>query len=205
MIEDILKEDNGSVLLFLYLLPGFLGSLIYDYLVEREKPSNFERIIDALVLTFVSVLIVLMIFKTGSFSKDAASDIVHFIGNGGILYVVLCAVSLSIIFAILNNHDVIYFCLNKVGLTYKNGGWDVWQDTFYKHRKYWVSVRYKDGRCLIGWPKFYSPTGKPRELFIADATWWRRDSSGKLISTDVLGAGVYICDFSNVEAIELLE
>jgi len=46
----------------LYLLPGFLGAVVYYYLVEGEKPDNFERVIHALALTLASSLVVHGIF-----------------------------------------------------------------------------------------------------------------------------------------------
>ena len=210
-MEDVLKGESGALFLFLYLLPGFLGAVIYDYLVERQPPSNFERIIEALVLTLVSSVVAHVGFGVPllpniELSKDTSlTAIVGAFLDKSVLFISIISVSISVIFSILNNHGIIYLALNRVRLTYKNGDGDVWQDTFYKHRKFWIRLTFQDGRSLIGWPKYYSSTGKPRELFVADATWWEPDSSGNLTSVDVVGAGVYISDFSKVTAIEVLE
>lgn len=90
-------------------------------------------------------------------------------------------------------------------LTYKTSDDDVWYDTFYRYQKYWISIKFSDGQILIGWPQYYSVTGKPREVFVADATWWEPDADGVPVPVDVKGPGVYISDFSKVIAIELLE
>ena len=42
---DFLKGDAGPVFMALYLLPGLLGTVVYDYLVEGEKRDNVERIL----------------------------------------------------------------------------------------------------------------------------------------------------------------
>lgn len=53
-MDEVLKGQTGAVFLFLYLLPGFLGSLVYEFAVEGRKRDNFERIVAALVLTLLS-------------------------------------------------------------------------------------------------------------------------------------------------------
>lgn len=210
-MEDVLKGEAGALFLFLYLLPGFLGAVVYDYLVERQRPTNFDRIIEALVLTLVSSVAAHTVFQVPllpniSVSKETPlTQILSVFLTSSIVYVSLCAIAISAIFAVLNNQNAIYSVLNWLRLTYKHGDWDVWQDTFYKHRKYWINVRFKDGRSLVGWPQYYSATAKPREIFVADATWWEPDETGTLTSVDVPGPGVYISDFSTVSAIELLE
>jgi hypothetical protein len=57
----------------------------------------------------------------------------------------------------------------------------------------------------VGWVRFYSQFGDPRELFLADATWFETDGTGAIMPNDVAGPGVYISDFSTVTSIELLE
>lgn len=208
---DVLKGEAGGLFLFLYLLPGFLGAVVYDYLVERQKPTNFDRIIEALVLTLVSSVLAHVGFDVAllpdiAISKDTSlTQILNVFLSVNIFYISLCAVGISIVFALINNHNILYRILNITRLTYKNGDGDVWYDTFYRHRKYWVSIKFSDNRILIGWPQYYSFTGQPRELFVADATWWEPDADGVLVSVDVKGAGVYISDFTKVTAIELLE
>lgn len=210
-MEDVLKGEAGALFLFLYLLPGFLGAVVYDYLVERQRPTNFDRIIEALVLTLASSILAHVWFQVpllpnANLSRDTPpTKILSVFLTSNIVYISFCAIGISVIFAIVNNQGWIYWVLNRLRLTYKHGDWDVWQDTFYKHRKYWINVRFKDGRSLIGWPQYYSATGKPRELFVADATWWEPDETGALTSVDVQGPGVYISDFSTISALELLE
>ena len=48
-MDEVLKGGSGAVFLFLYLFPGFLGSLVDDFLVECRNRDNFERVVAALV------------------------------------------------------------------------------------------------------------------------------------------------------------
>ena len=210
-MPEVLKGEAGVLFLLLYLLPGFLGAVVYYYLIEGEKADNFERVIHALVLTLASSLMVHGLFGVPllpdvPFGKDAAlSAILSSILSKNLVYISIGSVIIATGFAFLINHDLILGIARTLRLTYKISTVDVWQDTFYKHRGYWLRIRFNDGRSLVGWPKYYSPTGKPRELFVADATWWEPDTNGVLIPIDVSGPGVYISDFSTIAAIELLE
>lgn len=184
---------------------------MYDYLVEGERADNFERVIHALVLTLASSVIVhgcfgIPFLPNVILSKDTAlPTILNSVLGKNLLYISIGSIAIALIFAVLVNHDIILGVSRFLRLTYKISTVDVWQDTFYKHRGYWLRIRFSDGRSLIGWPKYYSPTGKPREVFVADATWWEEDANGLLIPIDVPGPGVYISDFSTVTAIELLD
>jgi hypothetical protein len=207
----VIKGDTGALFLILYLLPGFVGAVVYDYLVERQSPSNFERFIEALVLTLVSSVVAHVGFHVPLLPKIALSneapmtDVLGAFLGKSIFYVSIIASVISFIFATANNHKWIYWPLNRLRITYKNGEDDVWKDTFYKHRGFWISLKFEDGRVLIGWPKFYSQSGKPREIFVAEPTWWQPDAAGNLVAIVAQVAGVYVTDFSKVVSLELLD
>lgn len=44
---------KDSVALFAYLLPGFLAAWVLYGLTSQTKPSQFERVVQALIFTFV--------------------------------------------------------------------------------------------------------------------------------------------------------
>lgn len=210
-MEEVMKGDYGALFIFLYLLPGFVGAVVYDYLIEREPPSGFERIIEALVLTLVSSTVAHLAFRIPLFpdlalNKDTSltSVLGAFIGTS-LMYIALISAAISLVIACMNNHKLLYGLLNATKITFKYGEYDVWKDMFDLKRGYWVKLALKDGRFLIGWPRFYSSSDKPRELFLAEASWWLPNQDGGFDSVDVAGSGVYISDFSQVTAIEVLD
>ena len=210
-MDDFLKGDSGAVYIFLYLLPGFLGVAIYDYLVEGQPREIFDKVIFALSMSLVSYLIVSLVFGMPlvpgiGLGKDSNAPMVlsSMVGRG-LAYVSLFSAVTSIALAFLTNYGWPLWLCRKLRITYKTSSVDVWQDTFYRFRGYWIQVTYADGRKLIGWPQYFSAVGKPRELFLKDATWWSVDDNGDPTSIDVKGPGVYISDFTAVTAIALLE
>jgi len=205
---ELFQSNIGLLFFFLYLLPGFLGIIVYDYLSVGEKRDNFQKTIDALALTLVSILCVH--YMAGipflpSVRNTQTTDLLNDLLSLHLFLTSLAAAGIAIALAICNNHGVLYRILKALKFTYKYSMMDVWQDTFYKHTKFWLIIRFADGRALVGWPKYYSETGKPRELFITNATWWERDAAGNLVERDVKGnGGVYVSDFSGVKSMELV-
>jgi len=211
-MSDFMKGEAGPVFfIVLYLLPGLLGTVIYDYLVEGEKRDNFERVLHALVLTLLSTLLVHGVFRLPVIpeievgKETAVTAIIVMVLDRNLLIMSLVAVGLTVVWACLHNHDIIYGCLNRLGVTYKKSKSDVWQDVLNRHRGYWIQVQFQDGKTLVGWPMYYSASGKPREMFLANASWWLPCEDGDVIQTTVDGPGVYISDFSKVTAITLLD
>ena len=209
-MDEVLKGGTGAVFLFLYLFPGFLGSLVYDFLVESRKRDNFERIVAALVLTLLSSVALKVGFGVSLLpvtvdKETPVSTVVNAFFGRNLLYGSLLSLAIVVVLAICNNSGFTYRLLNWLRLSTRASSADVWADTFDRLRGNWIRIRFTDGRSLVGWPKFYSQFGDPREVFLAEASWLVTDGSGALVVEDVAGAGVYISDFSRVEAIEVLK
>jgi hypothetical protein len=122
-----------------------------------------------------------------------------------LLYMSCSSVLIAISLAVLNNYGLPLRLFRSIKVTYKTSAVDVWQDIFYTFRRYWIRITFSDGRELVGWPMYFSAVGKPRELFIADATWLLTNEDGVSVSVDVSGPGVYIADFTKVTTIALLD
>jgi hypothetical protein len=121
-----------------------------------------------------------------------------------LLFGSVLAVTIAAALACLNNWGTTFQLFQFLGMTNKSSSVDVWADTLGTFRGYWVKLRFQDGATLVGWTRFYSQFGDPREIFLSDATWTKKDESGMIVTEDVAGPGVYIADFVNVVAIEVL-
>jgi hypothetical protein len=209
-MEEVLKGENGAVAVFLFLLPGFLGMSVYDFLIEGEPRDNVQRIIFSFVLTLLSAIVVNMTLAVPlipmAVPKDADSlSVLKVLVGVNLLYMSCSSVLIAISLAVLNNYGLPLRLFRSIKVTYKTSAVDVWQDIFYTFRRYWIRITFSDGRELVGWPMYFSAVGKPRELFIADATWLLTNEDGVSVSVDVSGPGVYIADFTKVTTIALLD
>jgi len=208
-MKDVLKGGAGAVFLFLYLFPGFLGSVVYDALVEGRKRENFERIIAALSFTLLASIGIkfglgLPLLPLALDDKTPVSSVIDAFFGRHLLYASLLSIAIAVVLAWLNNSGTTFAALHFLGITNKTSSVDVWADTLGRFRGYWVVIRFQDGRSLTGWPRYDSQFGDPREIFLADATWSETDEDGTVAKADVAGPGVYIADFSSVVAIEVL-
>jgi hypothetical protein len=208
-MEEVLKGSSSAVFLFLYLFPGFLGSLLYDFLVEGRKRENFVRIIVALTLTLLTsvtlkFLIGLPLLPLAIDEKAPISSVIDGFFGRNFLYATVLSAAIATALAWSNNTGTTFAVLRFLGITNKTSSVDVWTDTLGRFRGYWVVIRFRDGRSLTGWPRYYSLFGDPREIFLADATWSEAGENGTVLTQDVAGPGVYIADFTSVVAIEVL-
>ena len=150
-MDDFLKGDSWSVYIFLYLLPGFLGVAVYDYLVEGPAREIFDKIVFALSITLLSSLVVNRVFAiplvpVGAGKDSNAALMLSSLLSRNLVYISAVSAGLSAILAFLTNHGLPLWLFRKMRLTYKTSSVDVWQDTFYRFRG-WQAARTFSRRC----------------------------------------------------------
>ena len=112
-MDEVLSGGSGAVFLFLYLFPGFLGSIVYDFLVQGRRRENFERVVAALVLTLLSSVALkvgldLPLLPLVVDEKTPLTAVIDaFIGRN-LFYGSLLSAVFAALLAVLNNKGVIY-------------------------------------------------------------------------------------------------
>jgi Family of unknown function (DUF6338) len=151
---------KDTVTLFGYLLPGFLAAWILYGLTSNPKPSQFERVVQALILTFL---------------VHAALPIVEYllIACGKVVVTVrpwdeyaiqstkLCvAIFLGVVLAYYTNTDSIHSWLRDRGFTTRTSYPSEWFGVFSQQVSY-VVLQLQDGRRLMvgrrNGPRIHSP------------------------------------------------
>lgn len=204
--------SGGSVALYLFflLLPGLLGSFIYDYFLEGEPRENSDKITTALILTLLSSIIMHYAVRTPILPNieittgTRVDSIINAFLAKNLLYTSALSSMIAFVFAIINNHGLIYSLMRRLGLSMKAPANDVWQKMLYANQGFWIAISFRDGRRLTGWPEMFSSMGRPREIFLAEATWYDLNEAGEVITSDIEGPGVYLSNFDDVVAIEIL-
>lgn len=198
--------------LFLYVLPGILGALVYEYVVEGAARDTFDRIATALVLALISALALPLLLGQAltphiEIGAETPPNVIleAFLQPKHLLLSTFISTAVALFFAIAQNHGWVYDVLRYIKLTKKSGRNDVWQQTFYLVGDHWISLEFKDGRRLIGWPLRFSSSGQPRALLLSDATWYTINEEGEFTARDVLGLGVYVANFEDVVTMEFLD
>ena len=170
-MPEIAKD---TIALLSYLLPGFLAAWVLYGLTSNPKSGQFERVIEALILTFL--IHVMLPVAQGAFvflgkhvyalrPWDSASQ------N---LCKLFLAVATGILLAIYTNNDGAHKWLRKLGLTTRNSFPSEWVGVFSRKITY-VVLHFKDGRRLYGWPREWPSQHDKGHFYIQEPSWVLQD------------------------------
>ena len=189
--------------ILLFLLPGFISAIVLRQVTTRAKQSDFEKLIEALVLSFILYLTSLPFFGNTlpvSWHEEAGGYRVHLQwAQLGLLFVE--AVAVSLFYGALLHHDWLHKALRRLGLTEKTSRVSVWNDVLQDIRKSYILVEIKDGRRILGYMTYYSDDAEQSSLFLEDAAWLTEE--GKQIP--VWGAGVLLAKEAGITTITFLD
>jgi hypothetical protein len=146
----------------LALLPGFLTAQVVHVLVVREERSPFERVIQALVFTFLSH--VLWHFLKAVWLTDTTNDL---------LGLAICALIWGLALTWTINVGFVHDFLRWCRLTQSDSRPSEWYDAFYDTRQH-VILHLKDGRRLFGWPRIYPLRADKGHMLLEGAEWLDR-------------------------------
>jgi len=187
---------------FVFLIPGFIASIIFNNLLVRKEKDNFSKIIEALVMSFliytvVSGLIghspvILETIKEGNITKYSIRY------NATVLLpIALLAIFIPIVFGFLVTTDFHMRLFRFLRITNKTSRETVWIDVFTDQKRY-IIVNLKNGRRVFGWPMYYSNTPEEGMIYLYDAAWI--DDQGKYIELDI--HGLFLVEPCSIESIE---
>jgi len=152
-----------------YLLPGFLTAWIFYRLTSFKRPSQFERVIQALVFTiFVNLFVTLtkiFLLWIGKFF-----DIGTWTTETNYIYSVLFAIFTGFLFSYVSNSDKVHSILRKLNITKETSYPSEWYGTFAKNITY--IVLHLDGeRRIYGWPREWPSDPKNGHFVLEVASW----------------------------------
>lgn len=158
--------SKDVVALLQYLAPGFIVAWVYFGLTSHLKPSQFERVVQALIFTVVVQALVTLeqwaaleigdVFSLGPWTPASA-----------LAASLITAVVLGFVFAILNNADTLHALARRFGLSTRSGYPSEWFAAFYTCRSH-IVLQIKDGTRVFGWPTRW-PSDKNGHFWITDA------------------------------------
>ena len=181
--------------IFRFLLPGFLAAWVFYGLSAYERPTQFERIIQAFIFTLVVQLFVSIYAIYFSNSEFEATLPVY----EETIVSVMCAIAIGLVFALFANKDWVHFFLRKLRITEQTSYPSEWFGAFATQKKY-VVLHLKDERRLYGWPKEWPQTSDKGHFLIVTASWLL-DSDNELYLGEKGVEGILV----NVEDVKWVE
>ena len=142
------------VTLLQYLLPGFVAAWVFHSFTSFPKPSQFERVVQALIFTvFVQALV--YVVKEALFFVGEKWPLFAWGVNSNLLWSMISAILLGIVFSYFANNDKVHKQLRKWGITSNSRRpwlgcefWEISQQEDGRRRREWSRGHFVEGRLL---------------------------------------------------------
>ena len=145
---DSISNDLVNVLQ--YLLPGFLTAWVFYSLTSYPKPSQFERVVQALIFTLI-IQVGVSLEKILFVNIGSTWNMGYYTDQTKLFCSVVNAFLLGIVFSYFANNDRFHKLLRKLGITRETSFPSEWFGTFLNNVTY-VVIHLKDERRVYGWP-----------------------------------------------------
>ena len=142
--------SNNIVTILQFLLPGLIAAWIFYSLTSYSKPSQFERVVQALIFTlFIQALITItkyLLLKVGIYWSVG-----NWSESSSLVVSIIIAIVFGVIFSYFANNDKIHEYLRKKGITRETSYPSEWFGSFLNNVTF-VVLHFNDERRLYGWP-----------------------------------------------------
>lgn len=194
-----LPKDLTSLLVQLF--PGFVAAWILYGLTAYPKPSQFERVVQALVFSFLikallpfeeQVLLLFgKLFVLGTWNDDAQ-----------LLASALTGVVFGLVGSYYANNDKLYKSARYLGLTKRTAFPSEWYGAFAEEPRY-VVLHISGNRRITGWPRQWPSDPAAGHFMLMDAAWLTDDPAKPEIPLD--GNHSILIAAKDVEFVEILK
>jgi len=182
-----------------YLLPGFLSAWIFYGFTSFKKPSQFERVVQALIFTLLIQPLVILVEKTSFFVGNYIS-LGGWGANSETITSVIVAIILGIFFAFFTNNDRFHKFFRKMNVTKETSYPSEWYGEF-SNRVCYVVLHLVGGRRLYGWPKEWPSTHDKGHFSMLHATWLDKENK----EIPLKGVEAILIPASEVKMVEFME
>jgi hypothetical protein len=193
--------------IFLILLPGFSAAYVVQALATRRSQSDLERVIEALVFSFV-IYVCYVPLNGGRLPFHVVADAA---GKGdptviweprqlGWLAVLTVAFALVAVAYIRFDGNRVFQWLHLTERTTRNSIWnDVLESEAIRGQP--LQVELADGRSVLGNLHYYSDVAEDASIYLTSASWV--DAAGN--ATAIPGSGILLTKNSGIRSVSLLD
>lgn len=189
------------VTLLQYLLPGFVAAWVFYGFTSFPKPSQFERVVQALIFT---IFIQAFVFITKKIFLLLATKCSLFNWNGhfALIFAIAFGILLGITFSYFANNDKIHKILRDWKITKESSFPSEWFGAFLKNVTY-VVLHFEDERRLYGWPIEWPSEPDKGHFVLEQASWLDEDNKDKQIP--ITGVKSIMVNAKDVKWVEFME
>lgn len=161
-----------------FLLPGFLTAWIFHAFTSYPKPSQFERIVQALIFVVIIQAFVFCI-------KSALIYIGQYCSLGlwthtiSTVWSYIAAVILGFAFSLFANNDLFHSLMRLVKLTKQSSYHCEWFGAFNANEVH-VILHLEDDRRIFGWPQEWPSQPEKGHFLLRNPSWL--DENGQYVN-----------------------
>lgn len=201
--------------ILLILLPGFSAAYIVQLLAIRAKQTDLEKIVEALLFSFL-IYVSYGLMRHGnmpvSIAYSAGEPTLQFHRLSLILLVGVTLFFALAMILYVNKDGARFFrgdvrLFRWIKLTERTSRNSIWNDTFQDVQQTVdpdagsiVQVQLEDGRSLIGVVSYYSDTAEECSVFLQSAEWVDDDKT-----VPVLGPGILLTRNAKITSVSFLD
>lgn len=165
-VGDVSKDLLG---LLTQLLPGFVAAWVLYALTSHLKPSQFERVVQALIFSYlIQVLVAVeqeaLLFAGRWISFGQWSDRADLVASA------LTAIAFGLIGAHCVNNDILYRAGRRLRITKRTSHPSEWFNALNVRPRHLV-LHLSGGRRLIGYPAQWPSEPTVGHFEVVDAAW----------------------------------
>jgi hypothetical protein len=209
-----MEDLKDVVSLLLQLFPGFIAAWILYGFSSYPKPSQFERLAQALVFSFlVRVLLIperSILLWVGTFRSFGIWD-----DDSQLLAATLTGIVIGLIGSYFAYNDKLYAGARRLGLTTRTAYPSEWFGALTREARY-IVLHLNDGRRIYGWPQQWPSAPAAGHFELVESKWLQdaavddrsaRDGSQNAASTATVVDSILVpaADVVMVEILKFLE
>lgn len=165
------------------LMPGFLTAWVVYGLTTYAKPSQFERIVQALIYSFiVSALVAViepLLLLAGRFVRLGTWDHSAEVVSSAIL-----AIALGLLLSYFMTNDAFFRCARWIGLTSRTPFPSEWYGAFAARPPRYVVLHLDGERRITGYPMEWPTDPLSGHFKLTDAAWLDNENNEIQLNTN---------------------
>ncbi|HAT1644712.1 TPA: hypothetical protein I8Y12_000562 [Raoultella planticola] len=154
-----------------YLLPGFLTAWIFYAFTSYPKPSQFERVVQALIFTIFVQGLTFVIKFFFLFIGEKWHSFGTWTSVVGLTWSYISAIFIGFLFSLFANTDRFHALLRRIKVTKQTSYHCEWFGAFHSREEQWVVLQLCDGRRVMGWPHEWPSDPSKGHFVLMDPAW----------------------------------
>jgi hypothetical protein len=200
------EVSKDLIILLQYLVPGFLVAWICFGMTSHQKPSQFERVVQALIY---ALFVHFFVNGERAISLWAGKwwNFGVWNGEGELFASLVTAIVLGFFLSYLLNSDRLHEFFREHNFSTRSSHPSEWCTAFEKNKK-WIIIHFKDERRLYGWPGIWPSDPTKGHVLVSNALWIRDEEAAAESNTDEAESEqekLVLVDVVDVKWIEFIE